>query len=203
MYDLIIVGAGSGGYEGALYAHRRGMKVALVELSPETVGGNCLNRGCIPSKYMRHGAYMLEKFQKLQDYGVSLKGYDLNMASLRAGRDRVVVTIRENFKKFAQHLKIPIFYGKGVLKDTNTVIVEPSGEELKGRYILLATGSSTTSLGDIAPDGKHVYDTDQIWSLEEFPKSILIVGGGASCQEYVSSFKFLSRRFYNHSVCVF
>ena len=67
MYDLIIVGAGSGGYEGALYAHRRGMKVALVELSPETVGGNCLNRGCIPSKYMRHGAYMLEKFQKPYD----------------------------------------------------------------------------------------------------------------------------------------
>ena len=62
---------------------------------------------------------------------------------------RAGVTIRENFKKLAQHLKIPIFYGKGVLKDTNTVIVEPSGEELKGRYILLATGSSTTSLGDI------------------------------------------------------
>jgi len=189
MYDLIIVGAGSGGYEGALYAHRRGMKVALVELSPETVGGNCLNRGCIPSKYMRHGAYMLEKFQKLQDYGVSLKGYDLNMASLRAGRDRVVVTIRENFKKFAQHLKIPIFYGKGVLKDKNTVVVEPSGEELKGRYILLATGSSTTSLGDIAPDGKHVYDTDQIWSLEEFPKSILIVGGGAVGVEFAYIFR--------------
>jgi dihydrolipoamide dehydrogenase len=189
MYDLIIVGAGSGGYEGALYAHRRGMSVALVELSPETVGGNCLNRGCIPSKYMRHGAYMLEKFQKLEDYGVFLKGYELNMASLRAGRDRVVITIRENFKKFAQHLRIPIFYGKGVLKDKNTVVVEPSGEELKGRYILLATGSSTTSLGGLVPDGKHVYDTDQIWNLEKFPKRMLIVGGGAVGVEFAYIFR--------------
>ncbi|MFN3976621.1 MAG: dihydrolipoyl dehydrogenase [Aquificaceae bacterium] len=189
MYDLIIVGAGSGGYEGALYAHRRGMKVALVELSPETVGGNCLNRGCIPSKYMRHGAYMLEKIQRLQEYGISIKGYELNMISLKTGRDRVVLTIRENFKKFAQHLKIPIFYGKGVLKDLNTVVLEPSGEELKGRYILLATGSSTMSLGNLVPDGKHIYDTDQIWTLEEFPKSVLIVGGGAVGVEFAYIFR--------------
>ncbi len=189
MYDLIIVGAGSGGYEGALYAHRRGMKVALVELSPDTVGGNCLNRGCIPSKYMRYGAYMLEKFERLKEYGIFLKGYDLDMSKLKEGRDRVVITIRENFKKFAQHLKIPIFYGKGVLKDKNTVVVEPSGEELKGRYILLATGSSTTALGNLIPDGKHVYDTDQIWNLEGFPKRILIVGGGAVGVEFAYIFR--------------
>ena len=149
MYDLVIVGAGSGGYEGALYAHRRGMKVALVELSPETVGGNCLNRGCIPSKYMRYGAYMLDKSQKLPEYGIFLKGYDLNMQALKRGRDKVVLTIRENFKKFAEHLNIPIFYGKGVLKDANTVVVVPEGIELKAKYILLATGSSTTSLATL------------------------------------------------------
>ena len=189
MYDLVIVGAGSGGYEGALYAHRRGMKVALVELSPETVGGNCLNRGCIPSKYMRHGAYMLDKFQKLQEYGISLKGYDLNMQALKKGRDKVVLTIRENFKKFAEHLKIPMFYGRGVLKDANTVVVEPEGIELKTRYILLATGSSTTSLGNLVPDGRYIFDTDQIWSLEDFPKRILILGGGAVGVEFAYIFR--------------
>ncbi len=189
MYDLVIVGAGSGGYEGALYAHRRGMKVALVELSPETVGGNCLNRGCIPSKYMRHGAYMLDKFQRLPEYGISLKGYDLNMQALKKGRDRVVLTIRENFKKFAEHLKIPIFYGKGFLKDANTVVVEPEGVELKAKYILLATGSSTASVGDLVPDGKYIFDTDQIWSLEDFPRRILILGGGAVGVEFAYIFR--------------
>ncbi len=189
MYDLIIVGAGSGGYEGALYAHRRGMKVALVELSPETVGGNCLNRGCIPSKYMRNGAYMLDKFQKLPEYGISLKGYDLSMQALKKGRDRVVLTIRENFKKFAEHLKIPIFYGKGILKDANIVVVEPEGVELKAKYILLATGSSTTSAGNLVPDGRYIFDTDQIWSLEDFPKRILILGGGAVGVEFAYIFR--------------
>ncbi|MFN3871060.1 MAG: dihydrolipoyl dehydrogenase [Aquificaceae bacterium] len=189
MYDLVIVGAGSGGYEGALYAHRRGMKVAMVELSPDMVGGNCLNRGCIPSKYMRHGAYMLDKFEKLKNYGIFLKDYHLSMKELKEGRDRVVITIRENFKKFAQHLGIPIFYGKGVLKDKNTVLVEPSGEEIRAKYILLATGSSTTCLGNLVPDGRYVYDTDQIWSLEDFPKKILIVGGGAVGVEFAYIFK--------------
>ncbi len=189
MYDLVIVGAGSGGYEGALYAHRRGMNVALVELSPETVGGNCLNRGCIPSKYMRHGAYMLDKFQKLPEYGISPRGYDLNMPELKKGRERVVVSIRENFKKFAEHLKIPIFYGKGILKDAHTVVVEPEGLELKAKYILLATGSSTASLGSLVPDGRYVFDTDQIWSLEDFPKKILIVGGGAVGVEFAYIFR--------------
>ncbi|QID32522.1 dihydrolipoyl dehydrogenase family protein [Pampinifervens florentissimum] len=189
MYDLVIVGAGSGGYEGALYAHRRGMKVALVELSPETVGGNCLNRGCIPSKYMRHGAYMLDKFQRLPEYGISLKGYDLNMQALKKGRDRVVLTIRENFKKFAEHLKIPIFYGKGILKDANIVVVEPEGVELKAKYILLATGSSTTSVGNLVPDGRYIFDTDQIWSLEDFPRRILILGGGAVGVEFAYIFR--------------
>ncbi len=189
MYDLVIIGAGSGGYEGALYAHRRGMKVALVELSPETVGGNCLNRGCIPSKYMRHGAYMLDKFQKLPEYGIFLKGYDLNMQRLKEERERVVLTIRENFKKFAEHLKIPMFYGKGFLKDANTVVVEPEGIELKTKYILLATGSSTASVGDLVPDGRYIFDTDQIWSLEDFPKRILILGGGAVGVEFAYIFR--------------
>ncbi len=189
MYDLVIVGAGSGGYEGALYAHRRGMKVALVELSPETVGGNCLNRGCIPSKYMRYGAYMLDKSQKLPEYGIFLKGYDLNMQALKRGRDKVVLTIRENFKKFAEHLKIPMFYGRGVLKDANTVVVEPEGVELKAKYILLATGSSTTSAGNLVPDGRYIFDTDQIWSLENFPKRILILGGGAVGVEFAYIFR--------------
>lgn len=189
MYDLVIVGAGSGGYEGALYAHRRGMQVALVELSPESVGGNCLNRGCIPSKYMRHGAYLIEKFQRLEDYGVKLGSYELSMSKLRQGRDKVVVSIRENFKRFAEHLKIPIFYGRGVLKDPNRVVVEPSGLELRTKYVLLATGSSTTSLGGLVPDGRHIYDTDQIWSLEDFPSKVLIVGGGAVGVEFAYMFR--------------
>ncbi len=188
-FDLIIVGAGSGGYEAGLYAYRRGMKVAFVELSPETVGGSCLNRGCIPSKYMRHGAYLLEKLKKAQNYGIAIENGSIDPQKLAESRDRVVLTIRENFKKFAQKLGLPIFYGKGVLKDKNTVYVEGSDVSLKAHYILLATGSSCTELTGLKANGKKVLNTDQIWNLREFPRRMLIVGGGAVGVEFAYIFK--------------
>ncbi|ADC89822.1 dihydrolipoamide dehydrogenase [Thermocrinis albus DSM 14484] len=188
-FDLVIVGAGSGGYEAGLYAHRRGMKVAFVELSPETVGGNCLNRGCIPSKYMRYGAYMIERFSHMSRYGILPKGFHLSMPHLKEGRDNVVRTIRENFKKFAQHLGIPIFYGKGFLKDPNTVVVEGADITLRSRFVLLATGSSTVSVGGMVADGRYIHDTDTIWNLEEFPKRVVIVGGGAVGVEFAYIFR--------------
>jgi len=188
-FDLVIIGAGSGGYEAGLYAFRRGMKIAFVELSRENVGGNCLNRGCIPSKYMRHGAYLLDKFLKMENYGIIPKGYDIDFSRLAEGRDKVVTTIRENFLKFAQKLGIPIFYGKGVLKDPNTVFVEGEEKTLKTKYVLIATGSSPVAVGDLTPDGKYIFNTDQIWAVREIPKRIVIVGGGAAGTEFAYIFR--------------
>jgi Pyruvate/2-oxoglutarate dehydrogenase complex, dihydrolipoamide dehydrogenase (E3) component, and related enzymes len=108
---------------------------------------------------------------------------------LAEGRDQVVLTIRENFIKFAQKLGIPIFYGRGILKDKNTVYVEGSDITLKTRYILLATGSSCADLKDLPADGKKIFNTDQIWSLREFPRRMLIVGGGAVGVEFAYIFR--------------
>ncbi len=183
-FDLVIIGAGSGGYEAALYGVRRGLKTALIELNPASVGGNCLNKGCIPSKYMRYGAFLVDRFKVMPQYGINPQGYSLNYQKLKEGRDNVVVTIRENFKKFAQHIKLPIIYGRGVLRDRNTVYVEGANETVKAKFILLATGSHPAGVGNLQPDGKHVLDTDQIWEIENFPKSVLIVGGGAVGVEF-------------------
>lgn len=186
--DLVIIGAGSGGYEAGIYAYRRGMRTVLVELTPETVGGNCLNKGCIPSKYMRHGAYLLDKFEKMERWGIVPKGYDLDYRKLMEGRTDVVVTIRENFKKFAQQINLPIIYGKGVIKDANTVFVEGAEEEIKTKFILVATGSRPVGVGDLIPDGRYVVDTDQIWNIDFIPKKLLIVGGGAVGVEFAYIF---------------
>ncbi len=188
-FDLVILGAGSGGYEAALYAHRRGMRVALVELSPQSVGGNCLNKGCIPSKHMRHGAYLLEKFQKMYSYGIVPKGFEMDIKGLKSGREEIITSIREGFKKFAQQVGIPIFYGRGVLKDKNTVYVEGEDKKITADFILLATGSSTTRVGQLSPDNRRIYDTDQIWDIDAFPKRLLIVGGGAVGVEFAYIFR--------------
>ncbi len=187
--DLVIIGAGSGGYEAGIYAYRRKMRTVLVELSPESVGGNCLNKGCIPSKYMRHGAHILDKLEIGERWGIKPKGIDLDYGSLRRGRDEVVVTIRENFKKFAQQINLPIIYGRGVIKDPNTVFVEGAEVTIKTKFILLATGSRPVAVGDLVPDGRYVVDTDQIWDIDFIPKKILIVGGGAVGVEFAYIFK--------------
>ncbi|RLJ70558.1 dihydrolipoamide dehydrogenase [Hydrogenivirga caldilitoris] len=186
--DLVIIGAGSGGYEAGIYAYRRGMRTVLVELSPDSVGGNCLNRGCIPSKYMRHGAYLLEKFEKMDRWGILPKGYDLDYRKLMEGRDDVVVTIRESFKKFAAQINLPILYGRGVIKDPNTVFVEGAEETIKTKFILVATGSRPVGVGNLIPDGRYVVDTDQIWDIDFIPKRLLIVGGGAVGVEFAFIF---------------
>ena len=187
--DLVIIGAGSGGYEAGIYAYRRGMRTVLVELSPESVGGNCLNRGCIPSKYMRHGAHLIDHMEKANKWGIVPKGHDIDYKQLKEGRDDVVVTIRENFKKFAQQINLPIVYGRGIIKDPNTVFVEGAEETIKTKYILVATGSRPVAVGNLVPDGKFVIDTDQIWDIESLPRKVLIVGGGAVGVEFAYIFR--------------
>jgi dihydrolipoamide dehydrogenase len=187
--DLVIIGAGSGGYEAALYARRRGMKTVLVELSPDTVGGNCLNKGCIPSKYMRYGARLIERFEVMERYGIVPRGFDLDYEKLARGREEVVLTIRENFKKFARQINLPIIYGRGVLRDPNTVYVEGPEEKIKTRFILIATGSRPVALGNLVPDGRHVLNTDQIWDLGRLPERVVIVGGGAVGVEFAYIFR--------------
>ena len=187
--DLVIIGAGSGGYEAGIYAYRRGMRTVLVELSPDTVGGNCLNRGCIPSKYMRHGAHLIDRMEISRRWGIAVKGYEIDYKSLMEGRDDVVVTIRENFKKFAQQINLPIIYGRGVIKDPNTVFVEGAEETIRTKYILVATGSRPVGIGNLIPDGRYVVDTDQIWDIDFVPKRLVIVGGGAVGVEFAYIFK--------------
>jgi len=187
--DLVIIGAGSGGYEAGIYAYRRGMKVVMVELSPDTVGGNCLNRGCIPSKYMRHGAYLLDKMEKMKRWGIVPESYNVDYKRLKEERDVVVTRIRENFRKFAGQINLPILYGRGILKDPRTVYVEGTGTSIKARYVLLATGSKPASVGNLVPDGRYVLDTDQIWDLDRLPRRLLIVGGGAVGVEFAYIFR--------------
>ncbi len=187
--DLVVIGAGSGGYEAGIYAYRRKMRTVLVELTPESVGGNCLNKGCIPSKYMRHGAHLIDQMEIAHRWGIEPKGYGINYRRLMEGRDEVVVTIRENFKKFVKQINLPIIYGRGVVKDPNTVFVEGAEETIKTKFILIATGSRPAGVGNLVPDGRFVVDTDQIWDIDFVPRRLLIVGGGAVGVEFAYIFR--------------
>lgn len=188
VYDLVIIGAGSGGYEGAIYAKRRGLKVALIELSKETLGGNCLNRGCIPSKHMRHGAYLIEKLLNSEYFGFSAKSIETSMQKLSYHRDKIITSIRENFSKLLFQLGIDAYFGKARLNSPNEVLIEGTNQLIRTKNILIATGSSPKHYG-FSVDQKRIFDTDGIWSLTYFPKRLLIIGGGVVGAEFAYIFQ--------------
>lgn len=193
-YDLIVVGVGSGGYEAILHAKKEGLKVAGIDLTEDTLGGNCLNRGCIPSKYMRFGANLLEHLSRASKYGISLKELLINFKALKEGRSNAVISIRESFRNYAKQIKADIYYARAKLLDKNTVLA--GDEKIRGKYILISTGSSTAKVLNYSHREFSILNTDSVWGLEELPKRVIIVGGGASGTEFSYIFRMYGSEVY-------
>lgn len=187
-YDIVIFGAGSGGYEAMLHAKRFGMSVAMIDISDKTIGGNCLNRGCIPSKYMRFGAKLMEHLSRGHKYGIRINSKEIDWASFKENRENTVVNIRESFKAYAKQLKVDIYYGKGRFRNNNTIETS-KGDIITGKYILLSTGSSVSSVLKFDKTKFRIYNTDTIWGLSEKPKSVLILGAGVVGVEFAYIFR--------------
>lgn len=185
MFDLIIIGMGPGGYEAALTALRKKINVAIVEKSK--LGGNCLNRACIPTKYLRSGAHSIEKLQKLKAYGIEVKDYSIDYKTAFENKEKSIGFLRKSLEQLLKSKKVPVFKGKGKIIDKNKVEVSyPDGskEIIEGKNIIIATGSYPASVGKLIPDGNYIITTeDYMEKLDTLPESMLIVGGGvAGCE---------------------
>lgn len=140
-YDLIVIGAGPGGYEAAFEAADLGMKTALVE--KEALGGTCLNHGCIPTKSLLHAAGLYRSIREADLFGISAEHVALDFARMQARKNEVVLQLRKGIEMTAGKKKIDLFRGKGTLQGGRCVLVKSEdGEEmLEARHILLAPGS--------------------------------------------------------------
>ncbi len=186
IYDLIIIGMGPGGYEATLTALRKGLNIAIVEKNK--LGGNCLNRACIPTKYFRTGAHLIEKLDTLKNYGINIKGNpEINYAQAWENKEKSIGFLRRSLENLLKSKKVPVYKGIGKIIDKNKVEIEKEDgtkEVIEGKYILISTGSKPSSVGNIVPDGEYVITTeDYMDKLKELPESILVVGGGvAGCE---------------------
>ncbi len=185
MYDLIILGLGPGGFEAALTALRKKLKIAVVEKSK--LGGNCLNRACVPTKYFRTGAHILDKIPAFSDYGIHIKDYSVDYSKAWEGKEKGISFLRKSISQLFKSKKVPVFKGIGRIIDKSKVEVEKEDgtkETIEGRYILIATGSKPVAIGNIVPDGKYILTTeDYMDNLKELPESMLVIGGGvAGCE---------------------
>ena len=183
-FDLAIIGCGSAGVEAAKETLKLRKRVICIERSPEWIGGTCLNKGCIPTKHLREGAYLTEKLQSADFYGIStsLKGLDI-LSSIKSANEKVIRPIREATYKFLSSKGIKFLFSQNVVfADKNTLLVD--GKPVRAKYFLIATGSSPFSVPNVVPDGEFVLDTDSFWNIEAAPRRVLIVGGGVSGVEF-------------------
>jgi dihydrolipoamide dehydrogenase len=185
-YDVLVIGSGPGGYVAAIRASQLGMKAAVVE--KESIGGICLNWGCIPTKSLLKSAQAYEYAVHAADYGVAIKGEVKADYSAMVKRSRGVA---DNMSKGVQFLfkknKIGTISGFGKLTGKNTVeVTDDSGKKktYKAKHIILATGARTRELPNLKIDGEKIIGYRKAMTLEKQPKSMVVVGSGAIGSEF-------------------
>ena len=179
-YDVIVLGSGPGGYVTAIRASQLGLKTAIIE--KESLGGVCLNWGCIPTKALLKSAQVFEYLKHAKDYGLTIKEFDKDFdAVVKRSRD-----VAEGMSKGVQFLmkknKIDIISGYGTLKTGKKVDV--NGTEYTADHIIIATGARSRELPNLPQDGKKVIGYRKAMTLKEQPKKIVIVGSGAIGVEF-------------------
>ncbi len=184
-FDVVVIGAGPGGYVAAIRASQLGKNVAIVE--SDKLGGVCLNRGCIPTKAVLKSAHTVHEIESMKDLGVNveLKGLDGSQAVRRATgiSDRISKGVGYLMKKN----KIQVFEGFAKLKNKNDIEVKSSKghtDTIRGKNIILATGAHYRSFPGLEHDGKRLIGAWEAIKMETLPKSIGIIGAGAIGVEF-------------------
>ncbi len=179
MRNLIVIGAGPGGYVAAIRAAQLGLKTACVE-GRETLGGTCLNVGCIPSKALLHGS---EKFEEaangtLARYGVKLGKVELDLAALQADKADAVKGLTGGIEYLFKKNKVDWLKGYGTFKDAHTVTV--AGTDYTAKNVVIATGSSVTPLPGVEVDNDQgiIVDSTGALALNRVPDHLVVIGGG-------------------------
>jgi len=182
-FDLVVVGAGPGGYVCAFRAAQLGLKVALVD-KRATLGGTCLNVGCIPSKALLHSSeHVVWARQHAGEHGIKLGSVDVDLAVLLKRKDDVVTKLVGGVAQLAKARKITVFTGTASFVSANVIAVTgdatPSSRQLTAKNIVLATGSAPVELPFMKFDGTTVVSSDQAIAFTSVPKKLVVVGGGA------------------------
>jgi dihydrolipoamide dehydrogenase len=183
-FDIVVLGAGSGGYAAALRAAQLGKNVALVEA--DKVGGTCLHQGCIPTKALLHAAELADNAREGAHFGVHSTLERIDMAEVNQYKDTVIGGLYKGLQGLIKSRNITVIQGYGTLTGPNTVTVD--GTEYTGEHIVLGTGSYARSLPGLEIGGR-VITSDQALSLDWVPSSAIILGGGVIGSEFASVWK--------------
>jgi dihydrolipoamide dehydrogenase len=186
-YDVIVLGSGPGGYVTAIRASQLGMKVAIVE--KESLGGICLNWGCIPTKALLKSAQVFEYLKHASDYGLTVKEFDKDFSAVIARSRSVADGMSKGVQFLMKKNKIEIISGHGKVKPGKKVEVtnaDGTKTEYTANHIIIATGARSRELPNLPQDGKKVIGYRQAMTLPTQPKKLIVVGSGAIGVEFAS-----------------
>ncbi|HXW04594.1 MAG TPA: dihydrolipoyl dehydrogenase [Vicinamibacterales bacterium] len=179
--QLVVIGAGPGGYAAAFYAADRGMKVSLVDPEPNP-GGVCLYRGCIPSKALLHVAEVIREARHAEAWGVSFGGLQIDVGRVRAFKDKVVSQLTGGVGQVGRLRKVDYIQGRAAFEDSRTLEITREGsgspERLGFEHAIIATGSRPSTIPGLSIDSGRVMDSSAALDLPDVPRSLLVVGGG-------------------------
>ena len=184
-FDLVILGAGSGGYACALRAAELGLSVALVEKGK--VGGTCLHVGCIPTKALLHAAEVADTARESEQFGVNATFEGIDMGGVNKYKDAVVARLYKGLTGLVTGRGITLVEGEGRLVASNAV--EVNGTRYVGRNVVLASGSYSKTLPGLDVDGRRVLTSEHALTLDRVPASVVVLGGGVIGCEFASVWK--------------
>ncbi len=180
-YDVVVIGSGPGGYVAAIRCAQLGMKTALVE-KYSTLGGTCLNVGCIPSKALLDSSENYHKAaHQFKEHGIELKDLKVNLKQMIERKNGVVQQTCDGIKFLMKKNKIDVHHGLGSYKDKNTIEItaeDGSKKEITTRKSIIATGSKPAPLRGIEIDKKRIITSTEALNLQEVPKHMIVIGGG-------------------------
>ena len=176
--DVVVIGAGPGGYVAAIRAAQRGKKVVCVER--EKLGGVCLNVGCIPSKALIHASTVVDRAHDAGDMGISLGPISVDIQKLVAWKQKVVDRLTGGVSLLFKHHKVEHVAGEATFVTPTRIAVKSSAgvEEIEAKDVIIATGSRPIELPAFKVDGVHVLGSTEALALAAIPKKILVIGGG-------------------------
>jgi dihydrolipoamide dehydrogenase len=190
-YDIIFIGGGPAGYEGAIAAGKKGLKAAVVEM--DKPGGTCLQRGCVPSKALLHTVKFVKQIKNAAKSGIKIENYSIDLDTIKKQKERVVTKLTRGIETLFKQYNVEMIVGKGKVTDKNTVSVMTGSEEkeLKTKYIVVATGSVPAELPFLKFDGKLIINSDKALELEDIPEKLLVIGAGAIGLEMAVVYNYL------------
>ncbi|MEQ7847288.1 dihydrolipoyl dehydrogenase [Nocardioides kribbensis] len=181
-FDVLILGAGSGGYACALRAAQLGLRVALVE--KDRLGGTCLHVGCIPTKALLHAAEVADAARESERFGVLASFEGIDMAGVNSYKDGVVARLFKGLTGLVGSRGVTVIEGEGRLTGPHEVTVD--GAAHTARHVVLASGSTPRSLPGLEVDGERVLTSEHALRLEHVPASVVVLGGGVIGSEFAS-----------------